>query len=185
MTSSAAHAHHPWRRVAANASHVDTASAPAMLEGVTGTRRKAERRRSKPPAIHESGARPLHLKGYGRLALVVDDVEDNRDIYAAYFAHQGFRVEQAGDGAEALDKVEQAMPDVIIMDLAMPVLDGWETTRRIKSDEKTKHIVIVAVTGHVFGQNLRRAEEAGADAVLTKPCRPDEVFDVVMQFLDR
>lgn len=151
---------------------------------MAGSRRKAERRRATPPVVHESGARPLHLKGNGRLVLVVDDVEDNREIYAGYFAHHGFRVEEACDGAEALDKIAQTMPDVIIMDLAMPVLDGWETTRRIKSDERTKHIVVVAVTGHVFGENLRRAEEAGADAVLTKPCRPHDVLEIVVQLLD-
>ncbi|HEY8072804.1 MAG TPA: response regulator [Labilithrix sp.] len=150
-----------------------------------GSRRKPERRHSAALGVQESGARPVRNEGQGRLVLVVDDVEDNRDIYAGYFAHHGFRVEEARDGAEALEKIAEEIPDVILMDLAMPVLDGWEATRRIKADKKTKHVLIVAVTGHVFGENLRRAEEAGADAVLTKPCRPDEVFEVVMQLLDR
>jgi len=134
--------------------------------------------------VHESGARPLRQIGHGRLALVVDDSEDNREIYASYLAHHGFRVDEARDGSHALEKIEQELPDVIVMDLAMPVLDGWEATRRLKSDERTKGVVIVVVTGHAFGEALRRASDSGADAVLTKPCRPQEVLEAITDLLE-
>jgi CheY-like chemotaxis protein len=148
-----------------------------MLEGMRGSRRA-------PPAPQESGTR-LARSARRTLVLVVDDNEDNRDIYASFLGYHGFDVEQASDGAEALDRIDRRIPDLVLMDLSMPVLDGWEATRRIKADERTKRVVVVVVTGNVLGESLRRAEAAGADAVLTKPCRPHEILGVVRRLLAR
>lgn len=77
------------------------------------------------------------------------------------------------------------VPDLVVMDLAMPIVDGWEATRQIKAHPKTMHIPVIALTGHVTQQNLDRAREAGADAVVTKPCTPQDLLVVVRRLLAR
>jgi two-component system, cell cycle response regulator DivK len=107
--------------------------------------------------------------------LVVDDSDDNRELYAEYFEYAGFRVAQAEDGDVALAMVAQDLPDVVIMDLAMPKLDGWEATRRIKADPKTSKVIVVVVTGNAVIESVIRAKDVGADEVFTKPCLPLEI----------
>ena len=119
-----------------------------------------------------------------RTVLVVDDIEDNRDLYATYFEHSGFRALEARDGEEALASIAQDMPDVVIMDLAMPSLDGWEATRLIKSNPRTAHVIVIVVTGTASNENLASARAAGANEVCTKPCLPRELMDVVERLLD-
>jgi two-component system, cell cycle response regulator DivK len=116
--------------------------------------------------------------------LVVDDLEDNRQIYAAYFEHFGFRVDEASDGEEALAKIAAARPDLIIMDLSMPRMDGWEATRRIKSNPATEGIVVLVLTGFASEEDLRRAREAGADEVCTKPCLPADLLEHARRLLE-
>ncbi len=113
------------------------------------------------------------------LVLVVDDYDDNRELYATALADAGYHVEQAADGQEALDKIGARRPAVVIMDLSMPVLDGWEATRRIKGNQGTSDIFVIAVTGHGTNFGLQRASDAGADAVLTKPCLPEEIIEIM------
>ena len=113
------------------------------------------------------------------IVLVVDDFDDNRLLYASTVREAGYHVEEAADGAEALAKIGSKRPAVIIMDLSMPVLDGWETTRRIKADPRTADIVVIAVTGHGTHFGIQRATEAGAAAVLTKPCEPRDLLAVI------
>jgi two-component system cell cycle response regulator DivK len=107
---------------------------------------------------------------------VVDDLEDNRHLYATYFAYAGFRVAVAEDGEEALARVAKEKPDLIVMDLSMPRMDGWEATRLIKSNPRTKDIIVVVVTGHATTDDLHRARAAGADAICTKPCLPQDLL---------
>ncbi|MDF2693569.1 MAG: response regulator [Labilithrix sp.] len=116
--------------------------------------------------------------------LVVDDVEDNRDLYATYFEHLGFLAEQACDGEEALAKIAESIPDVVIMDLSMPRLDGWEATRMIKADPRTRQVVVVVVTGNTTSANLEAAHAAGADEVCAKPCIPRDLLAVVRRRLE-
>lgn len=116
--------------------------------------------------------------------LVVDDVEDNRDLYATYFEHWGFEAEQACDGEEALAMIAKRTPDVVIMDLSMPKLDGWEATRLIKSNPRTTHVLVVVVTGNTTPANLEAARAAGADEVFAKPCLPRDLLDRVHRRLD-
>ena len=108
--------------------------------------------------------------------LVVDDVEDNRDLYATYLEHWGFETDQASDGEEALAKITKAPPDVVIMDLSMPHLDGWEATRLIKSNPRTTHVIVIVVTGTATDGKLEAARAAGADDVCSKPCLPRELL---------
>jgi two-component system, cell cycle response regulator DivK len=119
------------------------------------------------------------------LVMLVDDLHDARDMYATHLRSAGFRVVEATDGEHALLKVIALMPDVVVMDLAMPVLDGWEATHRLKTHPRTRHIAIVALTGHDTPRDLRRAEHAGADVVLLKPCAPDALEVVIDRLLDQ
>jgi two-component system, cell cycle response regulator DivK len=117
------------------------------------------------------------------LILIVDDVDDNRALYAEYLTHHGLRVDEAVDGEEALEKIERVLPDLVVMDLSMPRLDGWEATRRIKANAEWRHIPVLVVTGHAIGSEVRRAREAGCDALCTKPCLPQQLLMHVRELL--
>lgn len=119
------------------------------------------------------------------LVLVVDDFEDNRALYAEYLAYAGYRVEEASNGREAVERTLDLMPDIVVMDLALPVMDGWEATRRLKTDERTKHIPVIALTGHTLAPHFRDAREAGCDAFLAKPCLPEILAMEVREQLAR
>jgi len=119
------------------------------------------------------------------LILVVDDVADNRDIYTQYLVHEGFQVALAGDGQEALDKANQLAPDLIVMDLSLPVMDGWEATRRLKQNSITKRIPVIALTAHAQDGVAETANEAGCDYFLTKPCPPDELAREIVRILNQ
>jgi CheY-like chemotaxis protein len=117
------------------------------------------------------------------MILVVDDTLDARELYAEYLRIAGLRAEVAEDGVEALSKASSLLPNVIVMDLAMPRMDGWEATRRLKADPATRHIPIIALTGHALERSRERAIEAGADGYLTKPCYPDSLLAEVHRVL--
>lgn len=142
-------------------------------------RRQAARRTSRLPP---DGVR-AHEHARPPLVLVVDDNEDNRDVFADYLIHAGLRVERAVDGEHALLKILTIMPDVVVMDLAMPIVDGWEATRRIKSHPRTSGIPVIAITGHATPDNLSRARDMGATKVLTKPCSPAALLAVIQDAL--
>lgn len=118
------------------------------------------------------------------LILVVDDVEDTREICTEYLEFRGYRVISAADGMEALAKAVEERPDLILMDLALPVLDGWEATRRLRKDERTRHIPVVALTAHAVKGVRDGAIEAGCLAVLTKPIEPSLLAAEVERFLE-
>jgi two-component system, cell cycle response regulator DivK len=109
------------------------------------------------------------------LVLVVDDVDHGREIFAEYLEYRGFRVATAADGLEAMDKAFELRPDIILMDLSLPGIDGWEATRRLKQDERTRAIPIIALTAHALASAHDRAREVGCNAVVTKPCLPKDL----------
>src|SRR5438093_8949954 len=117
------------------------------------------------------------------LVLVVEDYQDARDMYAAYLQFSGFDVAEATNGVEAIEKAIELMPDIILMDLALPRMDGWEATRRLKTDERTRHIPIVALTGHALAGHAEGARQAGCDAFVTKPCLPDALVAEINRML--
>jgi CheY-like chemotaxis protein len=119
------------------------------------------------------------------LVLVVDDFQDNREMFAEFLSLSGFRVAEAATGREAIDRGFELLPDVILMDLSLPELDGWEATRQLKNDPRTSHIPIVALTGHALADHSREAREAGCDAFLTKPCLPEVLVVEIRKMLDR
>ena len=117
------------------------------------------------------------------LVLVVDDFEDNRAMYVEYLQFQGFRVAEAVNGQEAVERTQELLPVVIVMDLSLPVMDGWEATRRIKADPKTKHIRVIALTGHAEPAHAKKALEAGCDDVVAKPCLPENLLLKIREHL--
>jgi two-component system cell cycle response regulator DivK len=123
------------------------------------------------------------------LVLIVEDNSDTRALYAMYFVAKGFRVETATDGEDGIDKALDVNPDIVVMDLALPRLDGFEATRRLKADRRTAHIPIIACTAHAFGPPVQWALEAGCDSFVAKPCLPHhlvrEVRKVLAQFGER
>src|SRR5215216_6241460 len=118
------------------------------------------------------------------LVLVVDDYQDAREMYSEYLEFSGFRVAEARNGLEALDKAFELLPDLILMDLSLPGMDGWEATRRLKADERTKHIPVVALTGHALAGASEGARKAGCDSFVTKPCLPDDLVIEVRRMLN-
>jgi two-component system cell cycle response regulator DivK len=121
----------------------------------------------------------------GPRVLIVDDFEDNREMYVAFLAFHGFRVDQATNGFEALERAFGEPPDVIVMDLSLPGLDGWAATRRLKEDPRTAHIPVLALTGHALDGASKAAREAGCDGYLTKPCLPERLLEEVRGVLGR
>jgi two-component system, cell cycle response regulator DivK len=119
------------------------------------------------------------------LVLVVEDYQDAREMYAAYLQFSGFEVAEAGNGIEAIDKTHELMPDIVLMDLALPRMDGWEATRRLKGDPRTKHIPVVALTGHALAGHAEGARQAGCDAFVTKPCLPDALVAEINRLLGK
>lgn len=119
------------------------------------------------------------------LVLVVDDMADVRDVVAEYLEHHCYRVATAEDGFDALDKAFALCPDLILMDLSMPNLDGWEATRRLKRDPRTRHIPVIAFTGFALKSYLEEARVAGCDLVVTKPMRPSDLEAEVRRLLGR
>src|ERR1043166_4555492 len=96
--------------------------------------------------------------------LLVDDYPDAREMYAEYLDFSGFEVIEASNGMEALQRAADAQPDIVLMDLSLPVMDGWEATRRLKADKRTEHIPVVALTGHALAGISEGAKRAGCDA---------------------
>jgi CheY-like chemotaxis protein len=113
------------------------------------------------------------------LVLLVDDYPDNRDIYVQFLTYSGLRVEEAENGHQALDKAFTLRPDVIVMDLSLPGLDGWEATRRLKRDPRTRDIPVIALTGHALAGHSKGALDAGCDLFITKPCLPERLLDEI------
>ena len=117
------------------------------------------------------------------LILVVDDYQDAREMYAEYLQYSGFRVAEARNGNEAVTKAFELQPALILMDLSLPGMDGWEATRVLKADQRTKHIPVVALTGHALAGASEGAKKAGCDSFVTKPCLPDDLVVEVRRML--
>src|SRR5436309_3048388 len=116
--------------------------------------------------------------------LLVDDYPDAREMYSEYLEFCGFEVVEAANGMEALERAVDAAPDIILMDLSLPVMDGWEATRRLKADTRTASIPVVALTGHALAGISEGARNAGCDAFVTKPCLPEDLVKEIRKVLD-
>ena len=117
------------------------------------------------------------------LILVVEDQDELRRLYVEQLALSGFEVIEAANGEEAISHTSSHAPDVVLMDLSLPILDGWEATRRLKADSRTAHIPVVALTAHDGSGELQRATRAGCDWFVPKPCPPDALITEVRRVL--
>lgn len=125
-----------------------------------------------------------HTKEIGRpLVLVVDDNPDGRAICREFLRLEGYEVETASDGQEGLDRAFELLPDLILMDLSLPRLDGLEVTRRLSADGRTRDIPVIALTAHALTITRDEALEAGCAEVITKPCPPPELLARVSEYL--
>lgn len=121
--------------------------------------------------------KPVALEGRrvgGPLVLLVDDYDDSREMYAEFLEHSGFRVCQARDGGQGLSKARELRPDLILMDLSLPGMSGWEAIQRLKGDAETKSIPIIALSGHSEAE-LASQRPVQWDYFLTKPCPPEDL----------
>src|SRR5688572_22280099 len=116
------------------------------------------------------------------LVLIVDDAKDNREGYAQYLQFCGFQTAEAGTGEEALDIAHHSQPDVILLDMRLPGLDGVEVTRRLRHGGFA-HTLIIAVSACAFPTDVAAALEGGCDAFLAKPALPDTVVDEIRRLL--
>jgi CheY-like chemotaxis protein len=118
------------------------------------------------------------------LILIADDNRDTREMYALYLGMVGYSVETAAEGREAIVKALTLRPDLIVMDLQMPGVDGWRAMQDIRADPKTANIPIVVLTGHDFKDHLKQsALAAGARSFLLKPCLPEQLAREISEYV--
>ena len=119
----------------------------------------------------------------GRRVLVVEDTADNRQIIRDLLGAAGYELLEATDGAEGLASATANKPDLILMDIQLPVLDGYETTRRIKADPALRHIPVIAVTSYALSGDEQKTRAAGCDAYIAKPFSPRHLLATVKSLL--
>jgi CheY-like chemotaxis protein len=117
------------------------------------------------------------------LILIAEDDVDNREGYAEYLTFLGYRVAQVANGEDAVIWTQQLRPDVLLLDLALPGIDGWEVARRVKGAEATRETLIIALSACVFPGDIVRAKDAGCEVFLDKPCYPQTVADEIRRLL--
>ena len=116
--------------------------------------------------------------------LLVEDQEMNRDMLSRRLKKRGYEVSIAVDGAEGVEKARTEAPDLILMDMSLPVMDGWEATRAIKADETMRSIPVVALTAHAMSTDREKALEAGCDAYETKPVELPRLLSTIEELLE-
>ena len=119
----------------------------------------------------------------GHRLLLVEDNEDNRTIYSTLLRHLGYQVIEAQNGVRAIELARSERPDLILMDISIPELDGWEATRILRGDPATKDIPIVALTAHALEDDRERAAEVGFSSYLAKPIEPRAVLAEVRRLI--
>lgn len=117
------------------------------------------------------------------LILLVEDFDDAREMYRDFLEFSGFTVATARDGREAIDKARELTPDLILMDLSLPGIDGWEATSILKRDPDTANLQIVALSAHALAPEGDRARAAGCDGFIAKPCLPTDLVAEIAQHL--
>ena len=118
------------------------------------------------------------------LILIAEDDADNREGYAEYLSFLGYEVAQAVDGEQALEAARRLHPDVILLDLALPLRDGWEVARLVRADPALRHILVIALSACVFPDDIERATASGCNLFLDKPCYPQAVAEAIERLLE-
>jgi two-component system cell cycle response regulator DivK len=114
--------------------------------------------------------------------LVVEDVEFNRDLLVQLL-EEAYEVMTAADGREGIERAARERPDLILMDLSLPVVDGWEATRRLKARDDLRGIPVIALSAHAMAGDEEKARQSGCDGYLTKPLDETLLFDMLTKFL--
>ena len=118
------------------------------------------------------------------IVLLVEDDQAGRRMYADWLTGAGFRVDQAHNGLQALERAFDVLPQVVVTDLNIPGIDGFELTRRLKQDARTRDVPVLAVTGYAaFASDPQRARRAGCDVVLSKPCAPEDLETAIRDLI--
>lgn len=118
-----------------------------------------------------------------KTVLLVEDNEDNLVVYRTILEHVGYAVIEARDGEEGVSRARSEHPDIILMDISIPKMDGWEATERLKGDDATAAIPIIALTAHALEEDRAKAMRAGCDGYLAKPVEPRRVVQEVEKFI--
>lgn len=117
--------------------------------------------------------------------LLIEDNEMNRDMLSRRLERKGYHVTLAMDGAEGLQQARSCAPDLILMDMSLPVIDGWEATRQLKADEATRNIPVIALTAHAMASDEQKARDAGCDDFDTKPIELPRLLAKIESLLQR
>ena len=125
---------------------------------------------------------PLEPVPARRTVLIVDDSVDNRELYAEYLRFHRFSVTEAASGHEALAQALADPPDVAVIDITMPGVDGLSVVKALKADDRTRDTLMFVVTAEVFGDIRQRVLDAGADLYLSKPCPPEELLAAIRTY---
>ncbi len=115
--------------------------------------------------------------------LIADDYDDNRELLRLMLETEGYRIREARDGLECVEAALMSPPDVALIDLSMPKLDGWEALKQLRADARTRSILCVAVTAFASANDRRNALEAGFDDYISKPFRAKDLLDIVNRLL--
>lgn len=116
--------------------------------------------------------------------LLVEDNEYNRDMLSRRLIKNGFKISVAVDGIESVHLAKSLKPDLILMDMSLPLMDGWEATLRIKADPETRNIPLIALTAHAMGEDRQKALDAGCDEYDTKPIEFSRLLSKIHKFLE-
>jgi two-component system, cell cycle response regulator DivK len=158
----------------------------ASSSGSNSAATQQEERRFPDPEANSSTRRVRSpMSDNGKTVLLVEDNEDNRIVYSTILRHFGFSVMEALNGEEGIAKARSERPDLILMDISIPIIDGWEATQVLKHDPLTREIPIIALTAHALASDREKAMEVGCDGYLAKPCEPRAVVAEVQRFLGK
>jgi CheY-like chemotaxis protein len=134
--------------------------------------------------IDETGTQARgQMTDSSKTVLLVEDNEDNRTVYRTILEHFGYQVIEARNGEDGVNMAREQHPDLILMDISIPLIDGWEATRILKSEPGTSDIPIIALTAHALATDRAKANEVGCDGYLAKPCEPRRVVAEVERFI--
>lgn len=118
-----------------------------------------------------------------KTVLIVEDNEDNRIVYATILQHRGYAVLEARNGEEGVRIARERLPDLVLMDISVPIIDGWQATELLKGDDRTSTIPVIALTAHALAEDRETARNVGCDGYLAKPCEPRTVVAEVEKFI--
>lgn len=133
--------------------------------------------------LDPAGAQADSTAGESATILLIEDNEDNRAVYTTILRYYGYDVVEAPSGEEGIEIAKRLQPGLILMDIGLPGIDGWEATRRLKKDPGTRRIPIVALTAHALAEHRAESFAAGCDGYLAKPIEPRDVLEEVRRYL--